>query len=101
MGIPKAYWLDLQNYDPVALMKETTHPTLILQGDRDYQVTQTDFNLWQEGLGDNALFTFKLYKGLNHLFMTGDQPSTPDEYNAVGFFDKEVTKDISAWILSH
>lgn len=100
MGIPKAYWLDLKGYDPVNLMMETTHPTLILQGDRDYQVTQTDFNLWQEGLKDNPLLSFKLYKGLNHLYCYGVEPSTPEEYNKQGTVDTTVTKDIAGWILS-
>ncbi len=46
-GIPSAYWLDLKPYDPVAAAETLTLPMLILQGERDYQVTMTDFQLWQ------------------------------------------------------
>ncbi|MBO5365905.1 MAG: alpha/beta fold hydrolase, partial [Peptococcaceae bacterium] len=46
-GTPASYWLDLQNYDPIAEVQNSNKPFLVLQGGRDYQVTKTDYDLWQ------------------------------------------------------
>jgi hypothetical protein len=38
---------------------------------------------------------------LNHLFITGDQPSTPAEYNVEGHVSGDVISDIAQWIINH
>ena len=50
LDIPRSYW-DLANaYKPVEVAAKLTLPMLILQGERDYQVTMEDFGLWRFGL---------------------------------------------------
>ena len=71
---------------------------LILQGERDYQVTMVDFNNWKEGLSSQDNVTFKLYPRLNHLFAAGEGKSTPGEYQNPGHVDKQVIEDIAQWI---
>jgi dienelactone hydrolase len=39
------YWLALRGYDPAAQAAKLTRPLLILQGERDYQVTMKDFGI--------------------------------------------------------
>src|SRR5262249_16842061 len=39
LGVPISYWLDLRGYDPPEAAKALKQPVLILQGERDYQVT--------------------------------------------------------------
>jgi len=53
---------------------------LILQGERDYQVTMDDFSKWRRALGERSNVKFKSYPGLNHLFMDGTGPSRASEY---------------------
>jgi len=53
---------------------------LILQGERDYQVTMDDFQGWKKYLSVRATVEFKTYPKLNHLFEEGDGKSTPQEY---------------------
>lgn len=101
MNVPPSYWLDLVDYDPIAMLKEINKPILILQGDRDYQVTQTDYNLWMNGLSNQGDVSFILYPGLNHLFMEGIEASTPDEYAQQGSVSLDVTDDIASWVISH
>ncbi len=43
LGAPSEYWLDLRDYVPSETAKRLRQPMLILQGGRDYQVTEKDF----------------------------------------------------------
>ena len=70
LNIPAAYWLDLRGYHPEEVAKGLSMPLLVLQGERDYQVSPTkDFPGWQTALAGKANATLKLYPGLNHLFI--------------------------------
>jgi dienelactone hydrolase len=97
---PPQYWLDLRRHDPLAAAKTLRQPLLILQGGRDYQVTETDFAGWKKALGSQPGVTFKLYPDLNHLFMAGQGKSTPAEYERPGHVAENVIDDIAAWILN-
>jgi dienelactone hydrolase len=97
-GVAPVYWLDLKDYDQVATASSLKRPMLILQGGRDYQVTEADFDGWKKGLGSRADMTFKLYPDLNHLFITGIQKSRPSEYYRHGHVSELVVSDIAEWI---
>ena len=98
---PGSYWLDLRDYHPARVARTLHIPMFILQGARDYQVTEADFRLWKRALRDHPGVTFKLYPGLNHLFMRGEGPSSPEEYMKPGHVDPEVITDIATWIHRH
>jgi len=100
LGAPGSYWLDLINYKPLEILKKVNIPVLVLQGDRDFQVTTEDFSLWKEELKDNSQILFKLYTGLNHLFIFGEGKSSVEEYYKPGHISQEVIEDIANWILS-
>ena len=44
---------------------------LVLQGERDFEVTTKDFNLWKSGLAGRKDTTFHSYPPLNHLMVAG------------------------------
>ena len=98
IGAPAAYWLDLRGYDPPAVAAQLPQRMLILQGERDYQVTMEDFRRWREGLRDKPGVTYKSYPTLNHLFIAGRGKSVPAEYNIAGTVSSEVLDDIATWI---
>lgn len=98
LGIPAVYWLDLKGYDPAQRAAARREPFLILQGERDYQVTMTDFQLWKAALGKRENVTLISYPGLNHLFIKGEGKSSPAEYNSPGNVEKQVVLDIATWI---
>jgi uncharacterized protein len=102
LGSPQygAYWLDLRGYDPVAVASHSTIPMLILQGERDYQVTMVDFDGWKKGLAGHANVTLKSYPALNHLFIAGTGPPTATEYGSPGHVSADVISDIDAWIVA-
>jgi len=95
---PGAYWLDLREYHPVQTAANLKIPMLIMQGGRDYQVTPSNFEDWKKALLTHKNVTLKLYPDLNHLFITGSGPSTPQEYDKPGHVTEEVVTDIAAWI---
>ena len=97
-GIPESYKRDLDAYDPVALVRTSSVPLLILQGERDYQITMTDFGLWKKGLAGRANTDFRSFPNLNHLFVAGEGKSTPAEYERTAHVDAEVVDAIVAWI---
>lgn len=100
-GAAPAYWLDLRGYFPPEAAKELRKPALILQGERDYQVTMADLAAWKEALAPSGLAEFKSYPKLNHFFMEGEGPSTPAEYARPGRMAGYVMDDIAAWMSAH
>ncbi len=94
LGLPSAYFLDLKSYDPVASAKRLGLPLLILQGQRDIQVTMKDYDRWKAGVPA----TFHTYPKLNHLFMAGEGPGSPAEYRRPANVAPEVIDDIAKWI---
>ncbi len=95
---PPGYWLDLRGYSPAIAAKEITRPLLILQGERDYQVTMKQFAVWKRDLAAKKNVTFHSYPDLNHLFVPGEGKSTPQEYATPGHVSERVIGDISGWI---
>lgn len=100
--VPSSYFLDLRGYDPAVLAATLKIPIYISQGGRDYQVTTTDFALWQKALVGHANAALKLYPSLNHLLISGTGPSKPEEYFVAGqHVSPEIITDLAAWINSH
>ena len=100
LGVPASYWIDLKSYDPIAVAKKISRPMLVLQGERDYQVTMKEFGLWKQGLGHKPTVAFASYPALNHLFIAGSGASTPDEYRQPGHVAEAVIAEIAEWIKS-
>ena len=99
LNLPNSCWCSLLQYNQVEEIQTVKVKILLLQGERDYQVTMEDFRLWQAALKDNESATFKSYPKLNHLFLEGEGPSLPSEYQQQGSIPAYVLKDISDWIL--
>jgi dienelactone hydrolase len=95
-ALPASYMLDLSGYNPAEESRSLPLPILILQGERDYQVTIKDFNLWRAALAGRA--TFRSFPTLNHLFIAGQGKSVPAEYAQAGHVDGEVIDQIAGWI---
>lgn len=98
---PASYWLSLRDYQPIAVAKTLQQPLLILQGERDYQVTpEHDFAQWQKALAHDSRVTLKEFPGLSHLFMPGSNPPSPADYNKPSHVDTKVVEFIAHWIAS-
>lgn len=91
--------MDIRDYDPTVVAKTLEIPMLIMQGERDYQVTKDELGLWQAGLGDKA--EYKSYPNLNHLFITGEGMSVPEEYQTSGKVDETAISDMASFIMEN
>jgi len=100
LGMSASYILDLRGYHPEQVARELKQPILILQGERDYQVTMEDFETWKSGLAGKKNVEFRSYPKLNHLFMPGEGVSTDEEYAQPGHIWQPVVEDIAAWVKS-
>jgi len=98
LGAGPRYWRDLLDYHPERDAAGLPQPMLILHAQRDYQVTSADYRGWQTALSSKPTVTWKAYPTLNHLFMAGEGPSTPNEYERPGHVADEVLEDIATWI---
>jgi dienelactone hydrolase len=97
-GARPAYWLELKSQAPAEALSRLGLPVLVLQGGRDYQVSMKDFAGWERALKDVSRATFKAYPRLNHLFVAGEGPSAPSEYEKAGHVAREVVEDIAAFV---
>ena len=100
LGVPSFYWQTLKAYNQTEIAKKIKQPILILQGERDYQVTMTDFNLWKHVLNTNPKNKFISYPTLNHPFMSGQGKSTAEEYDKPNNVFEQVILDMATWIKS-
>ena len=97
LGVPASYWLSFRGYDPAATAKGLGIPILVLHGGRDYQVTAKDLQRWKTALEGDPRATIRLFPSLNHLFVAGEGPSSPVEYEKPGHVAPEVIEAIAAW----
>lgn len=95
---PASYWLDLRGYDAPAAAKGVRVPMLILQGERDYQVTMGEFARWKAALAGRSDVTYHSYPALNHLFLPGTGKSVPLEYEQPSHVAEDVVNDIACWV---
>jgi dienelactone hydrolase len=96
---PASYVIDMRGYHPPTAAKALSMPLLVLQGERDYQVTMADFGAWRTALASRKDVRLISYPALNHLFMAGAGPSSPAEYRQPAHVDEAVIGDIHRFIV--
>lgn len=99
-NMPAAYWVSLNEIDTESIAKSLSVPMLIQQGSADFQVyADKDYLLWQQVLEGKENVQFRLYDGLNHLFMKNNGKQDATEYDIKGHVEQQVIDDIVAFIL--
>ena len=101
LGAPVAYWKSWKSVNPARLAGSLKGlPVLVLQGGRDYQSTQADFDGFRSVLRGRPNTAFHLYPDLNHLFQKGKGKAVPKEYLKPAPVDQRVVDDIARWVKS-
>jgi dienelactone hydrolase len=97
---PVSYWRDLLRRDPVKAMASVKAPGLILQGEKDDQVTMADFKRWQQWLTKSGRkdWEAKSFPGLNHLFIKVEGESNGKDSLARGHMDAAVLEYMGRWL---
>ena len=97
MDVPGRFWQQLEQVDPVADVRDSALPALLLQGGRDFQVVDADWQAWNKGL-QGPRYHFHHYPALNHLGIAGEGKGSLEEYARPGHVDGTLINDIAQWI---
>lgn len=103
-GQPAYYfWEMAQHPTPAELLQKLEKPVLLINGDRDFQVTVAEGReSWEEALDLSAPWVSHLWVDVNHLLMRPEAPEevkgTSAEYMIPCAVDAEVTDAIGAFI---
>ncbi|MEN9311847.1 MAG: hypothetical protein RLY77_1972, partial [Pseudomonadota bacterium] len=101
MGQPAGYWRSIEAVDAVSEAQQVKLPLLLLQGARDIQVVDADWQNWRDAFADDANASFKLYPKLNHFGIAGEGESSLAEYQKPGHVDARLLSDVAAWVKQH
>lgn len=101
MGQPAGYWHSIDRVDPVAEAQQVKLPMLLLQGARDIQVVDADWQNWRDAFHGNPKVAFTLYEKLNHLGISGEGEGNLAEYGTPGHVDATLIHDVATWVKAH
>lgn len=101
LGQPAGYWRSIDKVDAIAEARAAGKPLLILQGGRDIQVVDADWQRWHSAFDKDPRVTFKRYPALNHLAIAGEGQGTLAEYQTPGHVDAQLIDDVATWIRKH
>ena len=101
LGLPVSYWRTIDPVDAVAEAQSVALPMLVLQGARDIQVVDADWQRWRDAFHADPKVAFKLYDKLNHLGIAGEGEGSLAEYQQPGHVDATLIDDVAAWIKRH
>jgi dienelactone hydrolase len=101
LGQPVGYWRSVDAVDPAKEAEAVALPMLVLQGARDIQVVDADWQGWKAVFHDDPKVAFKLYEPLNHLGIAGTGEGSLAEYRMPGHVDQALIDDVAAWIKAH
>jgi len=101
LGASMIYWKSMADVRSAEIAgKLGKLPILVLQGGRDYQVTEVDFNAFRQAVKGRANAAFHVYPDLNHCFQKGEGKAKPAEYLKPAFVDERVIREIATWVRS-
>ncbi len=101
LGVPQSFWKSIEAVDARSDARSLRKPLLLLHGGRDFQVTATDWRMWNESLEGGREVELKEYPALNHLGIAGDGPASPQEYMQPGHVDPVMISDLARWLKAH
>jgi uncharacterized protein len=98
LGASFAYYRSVDSMEPTQTAAKIKQPMLVLQGERDYQVSMADFAAWKQATASRKDVVLKSYPKLNHLFAEGEGKARPEEYQKEGHVAGYVIDDIAMWV---
>ncbi|MEG1676053.1 MAG: hypothetical protein RR379_00150 [Clostridia bacterium] len=98
------YYWEMEQFDPISLIKKMKLPTYIVQGKKDPIVSDKEGRLaYSEAIGDGISFvSFKSFRGLNHLLMndlSANESGAP-EYDIATSVDIQAGRNLAQWVLA-
>ncbi len=90
------YWRSIIDYDPLEEARDISVPVIVMNGGMDYQVDESEFNLWKTVENDN--WEYKFYEDLTHIFGVGNKIASPSDYNINQEVDETFINDLVEWM---
>jgi predicted alpha/beta-hydrolase family hydrolase len=100
LGLPASYWRSLMARDHIAALHNVKVPLLVLQGNRDAQVTRQDYDMVTAAVPPDKLET-DYFTGLNHIFIPAPEGANGSEMAIGARVADQVINRISTWIQKH
>ena len=97
MTVRSAYFQDPSGYRPEIVARDVTIPMLVLHGNLDGVLTQSNSAGWTQGLRERRDVVFHLYHEHMHGLFDRRTVSGPD-IRPAGHVSVEVVDDIAFWI---
>ncbi len=98
LNVPASYWREWADYDGPAVAKGLGLPLLVMHGARDYQVIDEDLAGWKKGLANVKSVEFVELPKLNHLFVAGEGPPSPKEYEVPSHVAPELVERLVKFV---
>ncbi|WP_148295479.1 alpha/beta hydrolase family protein [Prevotella dentasini] len=96
--LPESYIAFDSLYSAGATAARLRLPMLLLQGERDVQVTVADYRAWDKWLKKNRGVVRRTYPLLNHLFVEDTGKPVAEEYNTPSHIPGYVMDDIAQFV---
>jgi hypothetical protein len=97
MYVPASYYYDLHRRNHVGAAEGVSIPILVVSGGKDYQVGETDFEIWKRRLEKKPGARFHLCEKCYHLMIESDAPAGPDNYKETGHVSAELIRLLASW----
>ena len=99
------YFKEMGRKTAADYLLESRKPALLLQGEKDFQVlAEDDFRRFRELLAGRENTVFRLYPGLNHVFVPAlydDILKASKEYGVERHIGEDVIADIASFVLEN
>jgi pimeloyl-ACP methyl ester carboxylesterase len=97
-GPAAGYWRSIDSVDAVAEAKSVALPMLVLQGARDIQVVDADWQAWRGAFHDNAEGDLQAVRHAQPLGDARRRRRQPAEYQQPNHVDPTLIDDVASWI---
>jgi hypothetical protein len=97
-GTGYKYWQSVKQFNQAETAKSLSIPIYILNGENDFQVIMSEYELWKTELAGKPNVQFTSYLKLNHLFLETVGERGIKEYDIPGHIPQYVIDDLVKFI---
>lgn len=100
LNMPADFWRSLMQHDNVAALRDVRVPVLVLQGERDAQLSRKDFDLLTAAVPRDKLES-QYFNGLDHIFAPAPDGGDGSEILIGTHVAGDVIDRIRTWLEKH
>lgn len=100
LNMPAGFWRSLMEHNNVIALRDVRVPVLVLQGERDGQLSRKDFDLLTAAVPKDKLES-QYFNGLDHIFAPAPEGGNGSEILIGTHVAGQVIDRISAWLEKH